>query len=629
MNALSDRLDVLQASAANLAGARAILINEKASLVGAYAKHHAWLASEDKLKKAVTEIQGKVIGQQKAVYENLLTSLVQETFGQKAGRVVLEVAAYKGKPTLDVYLSRDGELEDVYLDRGGSVTNVISVGLRVISLIRSSNRRLLVLDEADCWMSADTVQRLAKVLQQLGKTLGFQTVFITHLPIQHYDARFDLLRTADRGVAVERQGATQDEGSYLRSIRLRNFQAYVDATFSLSAGFNVVVGQNDIGKSCLTSALMSVARGKSRKSLIRRGADYAEVELGFTDGSWLIQRINKSGSPAVTYQYVLANGSVEYDHRDARKLPEWLDDVLSMPLQDELDINVSHQKKPVFLLGEDATASQRAKILSVGLDFLLSSEMSIVLREKVLESKSATKRIQERISQIDSAVEAARYLATVEEQIEKGRSLLDEGRRLKGLSETVKSLEAASGVEGVGDLLPSIGQLPALCTEEFSHDVHTLRALESVVNFSTISPFEPLPQEVSVDLRHLAGVAEALRLLEGRAVAPSPDLEDAKLVGSLVGLSRLEGLWFDELKAFDTFDYQTLISIGKGLVAGARLAKMEFVDIKPLVLTDFDFDVSLFEVGEVHSCLVDNIGKQTMQCPACGHHIDTGATLHA
>ena len=90
---------------------------------------------------------------------------------------------------------RGGNREDVLRGQGGSVTNILSVGLRMFALTtldEKSHRRFLVLDEQDCWLRPDLVPRLIKIVRDAGKALGFQVIVISH----HDTAAFE--RYADR-----------------------------------------------------------------------------------------------------------------------------------------------------------------------------------------------------------------------------------------------------------------------------------------------------------------------------------------------------------------------------------------------------------------------------------------------
>ena len=101
----------------------------------------------------------------------------------------------RGAATVEFWIDRAGNREDVLRGQGGSVTNILSVGLRMFALTtldEKSHRRFLVLDEQDCWLRPDLVPRLVKIVHDAGQALGFQILMISH----HEVALFE--RYADR-----------------------------------------------------------------------------------------------------------------------------------------------------------------------------------------------------------------------------------------------------------------------------------------------------------------------------------------------------------------------------------------------------------------------------------------------
>jgi DNA repair ATPase RecN len=77
---------------------------------------------------------------------------------------------------------------------------------------------------------------------------------------------------------------------YIEKIRLVNFQSWKNVTFELAEGLNILVGQNNAGKSVLMKALKAVIfpdkySAIEREKLISYGASCAVVEIFFTDNT--------------------------------------------------------------------------------------------------------------------------------------------------------------------------------------------------------------------------------------------------------------------------------------------------------------------------------------------------------
>jgi ABC-type glutathione transport system ATPase component len=116
------------------------------------------------------------------VLESNLTKALQEVLEQPIALKV-ERDYKRGTATIGFHIERQGQPEDIMRGQGGSVANILSVGLRMYALATLSperHRRFLMLDEQDCWLRPDLVPRLVKMVQDAGRSLGFQVLMISH-----------------------------------------------------------------------------------------------------------------------------------------------------------------------------------------------------------------------------------------------------------------------------------------------------------------------------------------------------------------------------------------------------------------------------------------------------------------
>jgi ABC-type glutathione transport system ATPase component len=73
------------------------------------------------------------------------------------------------------------------------------VGLRIFALhnLGDDHRKLLVLDEQDCWLRPDRVPKLIALVRQASRELGFQMIVISHhdlhLVENHADRIFQII----------------------------------------------------------------------------------------------------------------------------------------------------------------------------------------------------------------------------------------------------------------------------------------------------------------------------------------------------------------------------------------------------------------------------------------------------
>jgi hypothetical protein len=138
---------------------------------------------------ALEDLGNQLFGELAELLESKLSVALQEVLEQPIHlRVVRKFN--RGMVNLSFHVERNGQEENILEGQGGSVTNVLSVGLRLLSLTtlpESQHRRFLVLDEQDCWLRPDLVPRLVKIVHEAGKALGFQVLMISHHDVSAFE----------------------------------------------------------------------------------------------------------------------------------------------------------------------------------------------------------------------------------------------------------------------------------------------------------------------------------------------------------------------------------------------------------------------------------------------------------
>lgn len=330
-------------------------------------------------------------------YEELLTLFLRDVLpGHR--EVVMDLRTERGLPALDVYL-RKGEdlpLEDALSGTGGSVTNILSAGLRFIALIRSGRRPFLVLDEPDCWIKPELAPKFAAVVQSVAEQLGVQVLMISHHDEQMFEGMLP------HRVRVEKNGSQlfakwaptssmpewQEDQPGLRSVELINFQSHAHTIMPLSPGLTLINGDNDIGKSAIVSALRDVFDAGSNDLHIRHGAKSAKVILDFGPDKVLSWERFRKGSTKVVYELREAGMGADVDPLrksvGARDVPEWVQE-FGIGLIDNMDVQLTNQKDPVFLLAD--TARERAKALAIGGENAHVQEMLALGKQELSEAR--------------------------------------------------------------------------------------------------------------------------------------------------------------------------------------------------------------------------------------------------
>lgn len=341
------------------------------------------------------------------VYEKLLTALIEDTLDNNR-KIKMNLAIERGMPALEIYSEKEeGKLEDIYSSNGGSINNIVSVGLRAISLIRSKKRRLLILDESDCWLKGDYIPKFGAVIQQLSERLGIQIVMISH----HNEENFSDIRNK---LAISRNGDTlkaewkssygseppkwdlKDEG--IRSLYLENFQSHKNTYIPLGKNVTLITGDNDIGKSVIVNALRAVFYGESNDTQINHQATETKVSVEFDRNKLLIWQRKLKGKPKVSYTLIDDKRGLDnpiHYYEGAKEVPDWVRIDFGIDYIDDLDVQLGHQKRPVFLL--DEPNSKKAKSLAIGNSENYLFKMMELAKQDLKNNKDFVKRAREQL----------------------------------------------------------------------------------------------------------------------------------------------------------------------------------------------------------------------------------------
>lgn len=367
------------------------------------------------LEELQTEAHARRVGD----FEKLLTALVTEILPHEAP-IGLDLEIERGNPSLDIVSRYSGDRdENIYEDKGGALTNVVSMGLRMIAVVRSGMNRFLMLDESDCWIANKRVPAFYSVLKDASKKVGVQCLAISHHDIASFNEGIATAKLTghpemSHGVRIEnspRPYRWKDEEEGIRWIRLINFQGYADQTLHLSPGVNALVGENGIGKSSFIRAFRAVFYGEARDSLIRNGASSCTVEICFGPGKTLRWNRKSRRNPVNIWQHIGDDGGVV--SRDGvtfetggRSVPDWVHDKFKIGPVEGLDVHAIKQKEPVFLLNKPG--STRAAVLSVGKEsghirtmITLHKEQCVIDAATVKSGEAEMARILDRLKSLE------------------------------------------------------------------------------------------------------------------------------------------------------------------------------------------------------------------------------------
>ena len=142
----------------------------------------SYLQTAEKVSVALEKLNQDLFSSLLGTVQEKITIALQEileqpiTFHAKAG-------FSRNSASVEFWVERNGKPEDLINGQGGSVANIVSVCLRIFALTtldEATHRRFLILDEQDCWLRADLVPKLVKIIHDASRALGFQILMISH-----------------------------------------------------------------------------------------------------------------------------------------------------------------------------------------------------------------------------------------------------------------------------------------------------------------------------------------------------------------------------------------------------------------------------------------------------------------
>ena len=392
---------------------------------------HALQARKDELTTAVALAKGRLALHPKVLtifdrmqslaadrsvgrFEKLLSSIVADVMpGQ--GSIKLSTSVKNNAPALDIWIQNgNGKLEDVLTGNGGTIANLVCVGNRFITLHRTNNRKLMLLDEPDCWVSADYTPAFSKMLYDVAEASKTQLTYISHRMLELQDPRFNHVHisTDDKNpflvkdpstkqmVSVPRvkvtvkKGATweSDQQVGIRGVHLKGFYVHYDTYLPMFPGGTLYTGEGNAGKSvALHSAWRALAYNEVSTLSLHHHATESSIKADMEDGYALEWSRKPGRNPVTIYSLYKDNELIQKESPDrSGQPPAWVVARLGIAKVDGMDLQIPDQKTPIFLLNE--SPSTRAKLLSLGRE---SSHLTTLIkaytkaRSKDMETVSA------------------------------------------------------------------------------------------------------------------------------------------------------------------------------------------------------------------------------------------------
>ncbi len=505
--------------------------------------------------------------------EGAMTDAVQGVIGDKS-RIGIDAEIVNNQIKVSVGtvvdLKNDERvLRDIVSNEGGGLTNVVSTSLRAISLVRSGQRRFIVLDESNCYLNPSQIPPYMAVIRDLAYRAGFQVIMLTHHGIEQFandpEVNVITLRPTDDGAVLHstHQADTTTPG-ILSSIDLENFGAHSKLHVPLVAGLNIVTGPSNVGKSRILSALRAVIAGDGSAGDIRTSPDRdgamvmeksAVVRITFDGGKTLEWTRKKSGSPAEAWVLRLPgeDGPAKLDGIvcSGRNGMQWVgrSDVMNMVAIGGMWPALHSQKLPVFALDNPKALSA---LIAVSKTSIHLQSMIAAVSEEKREAMSEIRRIDARLDKLSV------LLFKLDSDLPMIQRLVEDAEQLQTVINTAVSnmnaanefIEEAAGLSAISAIGRSAVQIrletPEIADVDGMLDLIEDRNLADIDAWAASAALSiPVPADVvlpsvegAIDLisTHARASAEIARGEQARKlVIKTPDLPDIHGMFEMLG----------------------------------------------------------------------------------------------
>lgn len=374
-------------------------------------EHQLLLTRKDEMLETLQTMQVEAQAKNKGLYEELLTSLIQEVIPGKDDQIVLTNSMKNNRATLDIDVMSNGNLENVYHDKGGSISNIVAMGLRFIVLARHPNRRVLMLDEADCHLRTEYIPAFAAVMNQLSIKLGIQVIYISHHPVSHFVGFGRVIELFKEG-EVTHSRTLSDEVEYppeyeapdsaFKYIRLRNYGPHQNLLVDLCPGVNIITGNMDLGKSKLIQAVVDLCENRGHEGRIYhhqgKKKPKFEVELGLEEGMALKWGYSRTAKKRTSLELFDAEGQVIESSEEGNAVADWLHTYLAMSPVNGENIHFHSQKKNSYLLSDEFSSIERAQMLPLGRESRDVLRMIQLFNQQLSESRQEKVRLEKELN---------------------------------------------------------------------------------------------------------------------------------------------------------------------------------------------------------------------------------------
>jgi hypothetical protein len=431
------------------------LQDEKKAIIEKVEKAKKWIAKQPDYQKFLQHLQNILHQKNIGAFSELLSFFVRDVL-QKDKEIFLELYTFRNLPALRIEAQnpniKDGKgrpfRESIYEGNGGSIANIVSTGIRLIALSRLNHRKFIILDEPDCWLAPHHVPIFARIIGEISEKLDIQTVIISHHHWHYFKDYGRVIELKSDGVHLTTEVLHDTpfdniSRNVINKVIMRRFMSHYDTQFDLHPHLTCIVGENDIGKSVLATALKSVAYGDSSDSYIMHNEGEAQVLIELSTGIQILwQRVRETTQdfPQKVKFSLYQNGTpVGPGEYNSSETPAFISKELNILTTEDIDVHIGNQKDPVFLLSNQVKPQERAKILSLGKESLIIQKMMENIKQKAKDYNKEINTGEARFTNIEKQIQ---ILANIKELVDMAENLKTDHYFLEKQVQSTEELQA-------------------------------------------------------------------------------------------------------------------------------------------------------------------------------------------
>lgn len=615
------------------------LTDEKNKIVERVEKAKIWLQKQPDYIKFLKQLQEILHQKNIGAFSELLSYFVKDVLQKDTKSINLELYTYHNLPALRIEALNNGQKESIIEGNGGSIANIVSTGLRLIALSRMKNRQFIVLDEPDCWLKPDHIPLFAKIIGEISQKLRIQTVIISHHHWSYFKdyGRVIELRKGDIQLETTIVHDTSSDGApddTIKKVIMRRFMSHYDTTYELHPYLTCIIGDNDIGKSVIATALKAVSYGDSSDSYIMHHENEAQVVLELNNNRQILwqrfRETDQDNPQKVKFTLFKDDLMKPISEFNAHETPLFIQRELNISTIEDIDLHIGNQKQPVFLLSSDVKPQERAKILSLGKESLMIQKMMENLKTKTKQYKAIIKEGEDRfqfIEQMINVLSVSNELVFDAESIKSDLFLLqkedEQIQELELMINKVSISKKAAELPKVDDYIIDFPQLNNVQDLELIiNDLEFNEKLSSIVNIAY--DFE-VPELFNTEsLEHLISQMEfnekLSSLTEIDTSAPNVELIDTNdLENHIFELEKLQKLQSINTIDIPTVDFEGINSLSIEYLED-MISKMEEHQEEMIDLENKQTNVKNWEI-KINKEIEDFLENNHF-CPTCSQKID-------